>query len=247
MLLNRKTAVITGGSRGIGKAIAKKKAENGADLAILYAGNTAAAEDTKRDILSFGGRCEIYRCDVSDFVLTKTTIDQILEEFGSLDILVNNAGIIRDNMILRMSEEDFDRVIDINLKGAFNMIKHTYAHFAKRRQGSVINIASIAGLMGNIGQLNYSAAKAGMIGMTKTAAKELALRGVRCNAIAPGFIETDMTDNLSEKMRQDAVATIPLKRIGTAEEVANAALFLASDLSSYITGEVLRIDGGLYI
>ncbi|MFA0815898.1 MAG: 3-oxoacyl-[acyl-carrier-protein] reductase [Anaerofustis sp.] len=246
-MLKGKTAVITGGSRGIGKAIALKMAENGANIAILYAGNEKAAEATVVSAREFGIRAACYQCDVSDFSKTKEAVDSIREEFGSIDILVNNAGIIRDNLLIRMSEEDFDKVIDTNLKGVFNMIKHIYPIMAKQRSGSVINITSVSGLMGNIGQMNYSAAKAGVVGITKTAAKELAMRSVRCNAIAPGFIDTDMTEKLSDSVKEGILSTVPLKKMGTAEDVANLALFLASDISGYITGEVIRIDGGLYI
>ena len=246
-MLKGKTAVVTGGSRGIGKAIVLKLAENGADVAIIYAGNEEAAAQTRASAAAYGIEAEIYRCDVSDFTKTKETIEQIKSTFGRIDILVNNAGIVRDNLLIRMSEQDFDLVIDTNLKGTFNMIKHVYPIMAKQRSGSVINVSSISGLMGNIGQMNYAAAKAGMIGLTKTSAKEFALRDVRCNAIAPGFIDTDMTEKLSDTIKEGILNTVPLKKMGKAEDVANLALFLASDLSGYITGEVIRIDGGLYI
>ena len=246
-MLKGKTAVVTGGSRGIGKAIVLKLAENGADVAIIYAGNEEAALQTRACSLSYGVKAEIYKCDVSDFTKTKETIEQIKSTFGRIDILVNNAGIVRDNLLIRMSEEDFDLVIDTNLKVTFNIIKHVYPIMAKQRSGSVINVSSISGLMGNIGQMNYAAAKAGMIGLTKTSAKEFALRDVRCNAIAPGFIDTDMTEKLPDTIKEGILNTVPLKKMGKAEDVANLALFLASDLSGYITGEVIRIDGGLYI
>lgn len=246
-MLKGKTAVVTGGSRGIGKAIVLKLAENGADVAIIYAGNEEAAAQTRASAAAYGIKAEIYMCDVSDFTKTKETIEQIKSTFGRIDILVNNAGIVRDNLLIRMSEQDFDLVIDTNLKGTFNMIKHVYPIMAKQRSGSVINVSSISGLMGNIGQMNYAAAKAGMIGLTKTSAKEFALRDVRCNAIAPGFIDTDMTEKLSDTIKEGILNTVPLKKMGKAEDVANLALFLASDLSGYITGEVIRIDGGLYI
>ncbi len=246
-MLKGKTAVITGGSRGIGKAAALKLAENGADIALIYAGNDEAASDTEREIKSLGVKAKSYKCDVSDFDKTGETVKQILADFGGVDILVNNAGITKDKLILQMSEEDFEKVININLKGAFNMIRHVFSPMMKKRSGSIINVSSVSGMMGNPGQANYSSAKAGLIGLTKTVAKEIASRGVRCNAVAPGFIETDMTDVLPEKVRENAEAAIPLKRMGKPEEVAELILFLAGDRSKYITGEIIKIDGGLYI
>lgn len=246
-MLKGKTAIVTGGSRGIGKAIVLKLAENGADVAVIFAGNEQAATETCEQAKKIGVKAKAYRCDVSDFTATKQVVETIKTDFGRIDVLVNNAGITKDNLLLRMSEDDFDQVVDTNLKGAFNMIKHTFPIVAKQRAGSVINISSVSGLMGNIGQMNYSAAKAGMIGLTKTAAKEMAMRDIRCNAIAPGFIQTDMTDKLSETIKDGILNTVPLKKMGKTEDVANLALFLASDLSGYITGEVIKIDGGLYI
>lgn len=244
-MLKEKNAIVTGGSRGIGKAIAIALAKNGASVAIIYSGNHEAADETIKEIIALGVNGIAYRCDVSSFEDTKIITNQIIEDFGAVDILVNNAGITRDGLMLTMSEESFDQVINTNLKGSFHMIRHLYPMFIKQRKGRIINISSVAGIMGNAGQTNYSSAKAGIIGLTKSVAKELAGRGVTCNAIAPGFIETDMTAGLTDRVKEAAVQQIPLKRIGKAEEVANLAIFLASDQSSYITGEVIRIDGGL--
>lgn len=247
-MLKDKVAVVTGGSRGIGRAIAFKMAENGANVAVVYAGNEQAANDTCTQITSkYPVTAKAYRCDVSDFDATKELTAQILEDFGSIDILVNNAGIVRDNLILRMDEQDFDAVINTNLKGAFHMIKHCYSHFMKKRSGKIINITSVIGMMGNAGQANYASAKAGLIGLTKTVAKELAGRNVTCNAIAPGFIATEMTDALNDKVKESTLAAVPLKRMGTPDDIANLAVFLASEQSSYITGEVIKVDGGMCI
>lgn len=236
---------MTGASRGIGRAVAVKLAENGADIAIVYAGNREKAEETRQQIEALGRKAKAYCCDVSDFYKTGELVKEVTAEFGKVDILVNNAGIVRDCLVLKMKEDDFDRVIDTNLKGAFNLIKHTYQPFMKRRSGSIINISSVVGLNGNAGQANYASAKAGLIGLTKSVAKELAGRFVTCNAIAPGYIDTDMTGALSDKVKEAMCAAIPMKRPGTPEDIANAVLFLASDLARYITGEVLRVDGGL--
>lgn len=244
-MLQGKTALITGASRGIGSAVAKTFARHGADIAIVDVGNPDAAEKTRKEILEIGVQCRVYFCDVSDFAKTKETVDQVVADFGKVDILVNNAGITRDALILSMKEEDFSRVLAINLTGAFNMIKHLYPHFMKRRSGRIINISSVVGLTGNAGQANYSSAKAGLIGLSKSVAKELGGRNVQCNAIAPGFIQTDMTQNLSETVKESYLSMIPLKRAGLPEDIANTALFLASDLAGYITGEVIRVDGGL--
>lgn len=246
-MLKGKTALITGASRGIGKAIALEMAQNGVNIALVYAGNELAAKQTCDQVLQLGVQAKIYCCDVSDFNATKQLSEQVINDFGGIDILVNNAGIVRDALVLSMKEEDFDAVIDTNLKGTFNMIKHTYSHFMKKRAGRIINITSVSGLMGNAGQANYAAAKAGVVGLTKTVAKELAGRGVTCNAIAPGFIETDMTGGLSDKVKEGALASIPMKRMGRAEDIAHMAVFLASDGASYITGEVIKVDGGLYM
>lgn len=246
-MLKNKTALITGGSRGIGKAIAQAMAAQGANIAILYSGNTAAAEETCRTLRGYSVEAECFRCDVSDFEQAGKTVKEVLARFGSVDILVNNAGITRDSLILAMKQEDFDKVIDTNLRGAFHMIKHLCGPFMKQKHGKIINISSVSGMMGNPGQANYAAAKAGLIGLTKTVAKELAPRGITCNAIAPGFIATDMTEQLSEAARATAVGMIPLKKMGRPEDIANTALFLAGDGADYITGEVIKVDGGLYI
>ena len=246
-MLKNKTALITGAGRGIGRAIALNMAKNGANIAIIYAGNQQAAQETCDKALELGVMAKIYKCDVSDFNQTKQICDQIITDFKKIDILVNNAGITNDKLILQMKEDDFDKVVDINLKGAFNMIKHTFSHFMKNRSGRIINITSVVGMMGNAGQANYSSAKAGLIGLTKSTARELASRGITCNAIAPGFIETDMTKDISEAARKTLSDSIPMKKIGTPADVANLAVFLASDMASYITGEVVKIDGGLYM
>ena len=244
-MLEGKTALITGGAKGLGKAIALKMAGSGADIAIVDYCGPEMTDATCLECAAFGVTARGYRCDVSDFEQTRRLVNEIIADFGGIDILVNNAGITADKLILQMSEADFDRVLNINLKGAFNMIRHTYQHFMRKRGGRIINMASVAGLMGNAGQANYSASKAGLIGLTKTTAKELGSRGVTCNAIAPGFIDTDMTAVLSEAVKEEAVKLIPMRHMGTPEDVANAALFLASDMSGYITGEVIRVDGGM--
>ncbi len=244
-MLKGKIAVVTGGSRGIGKAITLQMARQGADVAVLYAGNRQAAEETCGEARALGVRVEAYQCDVADESQAEQVAAAVLETFGGVDILVNNAGITRDALVLKMGYPDFDQVISTNLRGAFVMIKQFYPHMMRKRRGRIINIASISGIMGNPGQANYSAAKAGLIGLTKTVAKELAARHVTCNAIAPGFVETDMTGALSNTVREEAVKTIPMKRMGKPEEVAALAVFLASDAASYITGEVIRVDGGL--
>ncbi len=236
MMLKNKIAVITGGARGIGLAIADTMSNNGAEICIL---------DMNEPSVSRG--YTFLKCNVSDFTESEAVVKSILERFGRIDILVNNAGITRDKLTLAMTEGEFDTVISVNLKGTFNMIRHTFKQFMKNRQGKIINIASVVGMMGNAGQANYSASKAGVIGLTKSVAKELASRSINCNAIAPGFIGTAMTDAMTENAQNDIIKSIPMGRIGTPDDVANLALFLASDLSGYITGEVIKIDGGLYI
>lgn len=245
MNFENKTAVITGGSRGIGLAIAKKLASNGANIAILYVGDESEGINAKNELLEYGTKVEQYFCDVSDFEASKEVIDKVIEEFGGVDFLINNAGITRDKLVLNMDEKDFDAVINVNLKGTFNMIKHTYKHFMKKRFGRIVSTSSIVGLNGNAGQANYSASKAGIIGLTKSVAKELAGRGVTANAVAPGYIGTDMTNALSDKVKDAMKAQIPAKRIGTPEDVANVVAFLCSDDAAYVTGEVIRVDGGL--
>ena len=241
-MLKGKTAVVTGGSRGIGKAICLKFAENGADIAFLYAGNILKAEESLKELEKLGVKVKAYQCDVADADAVAAVVKEIVKDFGGIHILVNNAGITKDKLVPMMKAADFDAVVDTNLKGTFYMIKGVYPLFLKQKGGKIINISSVSGLMGNPGQANYSASKAGVVGLTKSVAKELAGRGICCNAIAPGFISTEMTENLENNALKDA---IPMKRFGDAEEVAKLALFLASEHSDYITGEIIRIDGGL--
>ena len=245
--LTGKTAIITGASRGIGKGIALKFASLGANVVFMHFNDGEKAEETVKELEALGVRAKAYDCNVADFEASKKVIDEVIEEFGEVHILVNNAGIVRDGLILSMKESDFDAVISVNLKGAFNMTKNIYPHFMKKRRGRIINISSIVGINGNAGQANYASAKAGMIGLTKSVAKELGSRNVTANAIAPGFIKTDMTDGMPEKAREAALAAIPMKRAGQVDDIANLAAFLASDEASYITGEVIRVDGGMAI
>ena len=243
MKLNNKVALVTGGSRGIGRAIALKLASCGADIAVVYAGNADKAAAVCEEIRKAGARAEVFQCDVSDFTEAKETVAAVKEAFGTIDILINNAGITRDGLILSMREEAFDEVLDVNLKGAFNMTRHCAAIFVRKRGGKIINISSIAGIIGNAGQANYAASKAGLIGLTKATARELASRNICCNAIAPGFIETGMISDIGKD--NPLMASIPLGRAGLPEEVAELTAFLCS--ADYITGEVIRIDGGLAI
>ena len=245
MDFTNKTAVVTGGSRGIGLAIATKLAQGGANIAILYVGDESEGIKAKEELSQYGTKVEQYFCDVSDFEASQRVVEKVIEEFGGIDFLINNAGITRDKLILNMDEKDFDAVIGVNLKGTFNMIKHTYKHFMKKRFGRIVSTSSIVGLNGNAGQANYSASKAGIIGLTKSVAKELAGRGVTANAVAPGYIGTDMTNVLSDKVKDAMKAQIPAKRIGTPDDVANVVAFLCSDEAAYVTGEVIRVDGGL--
>ena len=244
-MLQGKTALITGAAKGIGRSIAVEMAQNGADIAVNYANSSMAAEELKEELLKLKVKCEIYQCDVSDFSESKKMAERVLKDFGHVDILVNNAGITCDNLVIAMDEDGFDRVIEVNLKGAFNMIKHLYPHFMRNRSGTIINMASVVGITGQAGQLNYAASKGGLIAVTKSVAKELAGRGITCNAIAPGFIETEMTDKLSGELKQRYIDAIPMKRTGKAAEVAKLAVFLASGSAAYITGEVIKVDGGL--
>jgi len=246
-MLKGKTALITGGSRGIGEAIALKMAEAGADIAVVYASSDAAAISVTEKIRSLGRTANCYKCNVADFNEAESTVKQILADFGRIDILVNNAGITRDKLMIQMTEDDYDSVLDVNLKGSFNMIRHTSRSFIKQKSGRIINISSIVGLMGNAGQVNYSASKSGLIGLTKSVAKELAAKNITCNAIAPGFIETPMTEAMTEEVKERLISAVPLKRTGTPDDVAALVIFLASDTAGYITGEVIKIDGGLYI
>lgn len=242
-MLNGKTAVITGASRGIGAAIANRLSADGANIAVIYNGSEEKAKAIVSEAETKGVKAAAFKCNVASFDECGETVKKVIETFGKFEILINNAGINRDTLMLQMKEADFDDVVNINLKGTFNMIKHSYRQFMKQRYGKIINITSVAGIMGNAGQTNYAASKAGIIGLTKSVAKELAGRNVCCNAIAPGFVETDMTEAFLD--RPEVLNTIPLKRMGKPEEIAALAAFLADDMSDYITGEVIRIDGGL--
>lgn len=244
-MLAGKVALVTGASRGIGKAIACKLAREGAKVIINYNGSKEKAEAVKSEIEAAGGQAEVYQCDVSDYTACETFIQTVIKEEGSLDILVNNAGITKDGLLMKMSEEDFDKVLDINLKGAFNTIRFASRQMLRQKGGRIINMSSVVGVSGNAGQANYAASKAGVIGLTKAAARELASRGITVNAIAPGFIETDMTDVLSDKVKEASEEQIPLGHFGKPEDVAAAAAFLASEEARYITGQVLHVDGGM--
>ena len=240
-----KVALITGGARGIGKSIAITLAENGYDIAINYRTENEELKNTKKEIEEKGVKCLAVKGDVSNFEACQEFIKEIIEEYGKIDVLVNNAGITKDTLLMRMKKEDFTDVIDINLVGTFNVTKNVISHMIKARSGKIINISSVVGIAGNAGQTNYSASKAGIIGFTKSLAKEVASRGILVNAVAPGFIETGMTDVLKEEVKEEISKTIPLKRIGIPKDVANVVKFLASDESSYITGQVINVDGGM--
>ncbi len=244
-LLEGKTAIITGASKGIGKGIAEVFAKHGANIAFTYLSSVEAAGAFEKELSTSGVKVKGFRSDASDYASAEELIKNVLEEFDTIDIVVNNAGITRDNLLMRMSEEDFDKVVQINLKSVFNLTKCVQRTMLKQRSGSIINISSVVGVKGNAGQSNYAASKAGIIGFTKSIALELGSRNIRCNAIAPGFIETEMTEKLDEQTVQGWRDAIPLKRGGTPEDVANACLFLGSDLSGYITGQVMNVDGGM--
>ena len=244
-MLNGKVAVITGAGRGIGRAIALQFAEYGSKVVINYRNSITQVEEILSLIKDAGGEAIAVQADISKEAEAKKLIDEAVKHFGRLDVLVNNAGITKDNLMMRMSETDFDSVLDINLKGTFFCMKHASNVMLKQRSGKIVNISSVVGLMGNVGQVNYAASKAGVIGMSKSAARELASRGITVNVVAPGFIETDMTDSLSDKIKEATIANIPLKRYGIASEVASAVSFLASEASNYITGQILQVDGGL--
>lgn len=246
-MLTGKIALVTGASRGIGKEIAKTLASQGAFVIVNYNGSQAAAEEVVTQIQEAGGEAAACQCNVSDFAACQTMIDSLVKEYKHIDILVNNAGITRDGLLMRMSEEDFDAVINTNLKGCFNTIRHMSRYFLKQKAGKIINISSVSGIMGNAGQANYSASKAGVIGLTKATARELASRGINVNAVAPGFIDTEMTEALSDKAKEALKAQIPLGRTGQTKDIANAVLFLASELSDYMTGQVISVDGGMNI
>lgn len=245
MLLTGKTAIVTGGSRGIGRAIACCLAEEGANVAVIFAGNTAAAEETLQQIKEKGGNAISIQCDVANEDAVAAMVKEVKDTFGSVDILVNNAGITRDGLLMRMKTSDWQAVLDTNLTGAFFCTKGVTKLMMKQRSGAIVNLTSVVGLTGNAGQANYAAAKAGIIGFTKSIAKELASRGIRANAIAPGCIDTDMTAVLSDAVKEEMLKTIPLGRVAQPEEVAKAVLFLVSDCASYITGQVLNVDGGM--
>lgn len=244
-ILEGKVALITGATRGIGKAIALKFAESGANIAFTYRQKNGAAEELEAAIAALGVTCKGYASDAAEYASTDETVKQVLSDFGRIDILVNNAGITKDGLLMRMNEEQWDAVIATNLKSAFNFTRLVVPVMAKQRGGSIINMSSVVGVSGNAGQCNYSASKAGLIGFSKSVAKEMGPRGIRVNCIAPGFIMTDMTSALSEELRDAWCKTIPLRRGGTPEDVANVALFLASDLSSYVTGQVINCCGGM--
>lgn len=244
-LLDGKVALVTGGSRGIGKAIALKFASEGADVVFTYLSNKAAAEQTEQELGQFGHRVKAYASDASSFESTHELVKQVIEDFSRIDILVNNAGITRDTLLMRMTEQQWDEVLNGNLKSAFNFTHAVVPLMARQRAGSIISLSSVVGIAGNAGQANYAASKAGIIALSTSVAKEMGSRNVRCNCIAPGFIDTDMTSSLPEELRKEWAKTIPLRRCGTPEEVANVALFLASDLSSYVTGQVIHCCGGM--
>ena len=245
-MLEGKVALITGAARGIGKAIALKFAEEGADVAFTDLVINEAAEETISEIAAFGHKVKGYASNAANFDETHAVVEEILKDFGRIDILVNNAGITKDGLVMRMSEAQWDAVIAVNLKSAFNFIHAVIPQMSRQKGGSIINMASIAGQMGNPGQINYASSKAGLIAMAKTVAKEMGSRGIRANAIAPGFVVTEMTNALPEAVREEYIKSIPLKRGGTVDEIANTALYLASDLSSYVTGQVIAVNGGLY-
>jgi len=244
-LLQDKNVIITGASRGIGMGIAKVFAEHGANVAFTYSSSEAPALALEKELSGLGIKAKAYKSNAASFEDSEKLVSSVLEDFGGIDVLINNAGITKDNLLMRMGEDDFDSVIEINLKSVFNMTKAVQRTLLKQRKGSIINMSSVVGVKGNAGQTNYAASKAGMIGFTKSVALELGSRNIRCNAIAPGFIETEMTDKLDEKTVQSWRDAIPLKRGGSPQDVANACLFLASDMSAYVTGQVLNVDGGM--
>lgn len=244
-LLEGKTAIITGASRGIGRGIAEVFAKHGANVAFTYSSSAEAAKVLEDELIALGVKAKGYQSNAADFNEAQKLVDDVIATFGNIDILINNAGITKDNLLMRISEEDFDKVIEVNLKSVFNMTKAVQKIMLKNRAGSIINMSSVVGVKGNAGQTNYAASKAGVIGFTKSVALELGSRNIRCNAIAPGFIETEMTGKLNEDVVQGWRDAIPLKRGGTTEDVANACLFLASDMSAYVTGQVMNVDGGM--
>lgn len=247
IMLTGKNAIVTGASRGIGKAIAIKLADLGANVVLNYRSNINSVNEVVKEIESKGVKVVAIQGDISKFEDAKKIVDETMEKLGSIDILVNNAGITKDTLLMRMKEEEFDNVIEVNLKGVFNCTKHVVPIMMKQRSGKIINISSVVGLSGNAGQSNYAAAKAGIIGFTKSVAKEIASRGITVNAVAPGFIATDMTGVLSDKVKENIKNNIPLKRVGDAKDIANTVAFLSSNMASYITGQVISVDGGMHI
>ena len=246
-MLENKVALVTGAGRGIGRAIAIALAKEGAEVVVNYNGSEERAKEVKQTIEENGGKASIYKCNVSDFEACEAMIKDIVKEHGRLDILVNNAGITKDGLIMKMKEEDFDSVLNVNLKGTFNTIRHSARQMLRQKSGKIINISSVSGILGNAGQANYAASKAGVIGLTKTMARELGSRGITVNAIAPGFVDTEMTGVLSEEIRENACRQIILGRFGKPEDIANVAVFLASDKADYITGHVISVDGGMNV
>lgn len=246
-MAEQKVAVVTGASRGIGRAIALELASKGVFVVINYNGSKERAEEVKAEIEKNGGSAAVYQCNVSQFDECEQFLKYVVKEHGRIDILVNNAGITRDGLLMKMSEEDFDKVIDVNLKGTFNTIRFASRQMLKQRSGRIINMSSVVGISGNAGQVNYASSKAGVIGLTKAAARELASRGITVNAVAPGFIETEMTDVLSDAVKEASVAQIPLGKFGKPEDIAKTVAFLASDDAGYITGQVIQVDGGMAI
>tara|TARA_X000000950_G_scaffold135162_1_gene168188 strand:+ start:11067 stop:11813 length:747 start_codon:yes stop_codon:yes gene_type:complete len=244
-LLTGKTSIITGASRGIGKGVALVFAQNGSNVAFTYSSSFEAANQLEKELKTFGVKAKGYQSNAADFNASQKLADQVLQEFGAIDVLVNNAGITKDNLLMRMSEEDFDQVIEVNLKSVFNMTKAVQRTMLKQRKGSIINMSSVVGVKGNAGQTNYAASKAGIIGFSKSVALELGSRNIRSNVIAPGFIETEMTAKLDDQKVSEWRSAIPLKRGGTPKDIANACVFLASDLSLYVTGQTLNVDGGM--
>ena len=246
-MLTGKVALVTGASRGIGRQIALTLAEYGADVIVNYNGSREKAEEVVQEIESMGRKAAAVQCTVADFEACGKMVEDMIAQFGHIDILVNNAGITKDNLMIKMSEADFDAVIETNLKGTFNMMKHMYRPFLKQKAGRIINLSSVTGILGNAGQANYAASKAGVIGLTKSVAKELAGRNITVNAVAPGFIDTDMTQAMTDTAKEAVLSQIPLKRAGTPKDIAEAVAFLASEKASYITGQVLSVDGGMAI
>lgn len=246
-MLENKVALVTGAGRGIGRAIAIALAKEGAEVIVNYNGSEERAKEVKQTIEENGGKASICKCNVSDFEACEAMIKDVVKEYGHLDILVNNAGITKDGLIMKMKEEDFDAVLNVNLKGTFNTIRHSARQMLKQRSGKIINISSVSGILGNAGQANYAASKAGVIGLTKTMARELGSRGITVNAIAPGFVDTEMTEVLSKELKESACRQIILGRFGKPEDIANAAVFLASEKADYITGQVISVDGGMNV